>query len=197
MSQNKKEVRNFDAELRVETREGKAPLIRGHAAVFNFLSADLGGFTERIALGAFDNVLEDDVRSLFNHDSNLILGRTKSNTLKLSVDERGLMSETDPPNTSYAADLSESIARGDVSQMSFGFTVANDKWEEDDEGRVIRTITEIGKLYDISAVTFPAYPDTDVALRGLEDFKKANKREEIPSDYIETERKRQIQKLKL
>ena len=72
-----KEVRNYDVELRVETREEK-PVIIGHASVFDTLSENLGGFREKVAPGAFDDVLNDDVRALFNHDSNLILGRTKA-----------------------------------------------------------------------------------------------------------------------
>ena len=185
-----KEIRNFEAELRIEKREGKQPLIIGHAAVYDSLSENLGGFREKIQSGAFDKVLDNDVRSLFNHDSNLILGRTRSKTLELSTDERGLMSKTDPPKTTYAIDLAESILRGDVSQMSFGFTVKEDRWDEDEDGRIIRTILEVDRLYDISAVTFPAYPDTDVAMRGLETFRKDNPKTPEIDPEIELKKKK-------
>lgn len=152
------------AEFRADEEK---PTIRGHAATFNDVY-DLGFFDERIAPGAFDNVLDNDVRALFNHDSNHVLGRTKSGTLRLSVDEVGLFSEIDLPES--ATMLREAIERGDVDQMSFGFTVKRDSWEVTDEesGRELRTIEEIGRLFDVSPVTFPANPNTDVALRSME-----------------------------
>lgn len=136
--------------------------IRGHAATFGDVY-NLGMFDERIAPGAFDGVMDDDVRALFNHDSNFVLGRTKAGTLRMSIDERGLMTEIDLPESATA--IREAVARGDVDQMSFGFTVKRDSWEVLDEGRELRTIEEIGRLYDVSPVTFPANPNTDVALR--------------------------------
>lgn len=146
--------------------EGSTGTLRGHAATFNDVYS-LGMFEERIAPGAFDEVLDDDVRALFNHDSNHVLGRTKSGTLRLSVDERGLFTEIDLPES--AANLREAIERGDIDQMSFGFTVAGDEWEtNEDTGRELRTITKIGRLFDVSPVTFPANPNTDVALRSRE-----------------------------
>ena len=161
------------AEFRAD--EEKAT-VRGHAATFNDVY-DLGMFEERIAPGAFDDVLDHDVRALFNHDSNHVLGRTKSGTLRLSVDERGLYSEIDLPDS--ATTLREAIARGDVDQMSFGFTVAEDEWEtlDAESGKELRTIKKIGRLLDVSAVTFPANPNTDVALRSLELHKQAKEPE--------------------
>lgn len=144
--------------------------IAGHAATFNDWY-DLGMFEERIAPGAFDDVLDDDVRALFNHDSNHVLGRTKSGTLRISVDGQGLMSEIDMPES--ATMLREAIERGDIDQMSFGFTVREDTWEtpEDGDGKERRTITKIDRLFDVSPVTFPANPNTDVALRSLEEWR--------------------------
>ena len=166
------ERRSFPAlELRAEN-EG-AIKIRGHAAVFNSFSENLGGFRERIMPGAFDRALaKSDVRALWNHEPLYVLGRQSAKTLSLTVDERGLHIENDPPDTQWARDLLVSIQRGDVREMSFGFTVAQggDKWETGADGIQIRTITEFEQIYDISAVTFPAYPQTDVALRGLEAF---------------------------
>src|SRR5437764_788576 len=102
--------------LAVETRDGKPPLIRGHAAVFNSLSEDLGGFREQIAPGAFAEAIgKDDVRALFNHDPNFVLGRSAAKTLRLAEDMRGLAIEIDAPETPTIRDLVLApIARGDV-----------------------------------------------------------------------------------
>lgn len=176
-----KELRTFDiADLRVETREDGKRRIIGHAAVFNSLSEDLGGFREMIAPGAFaDSIGKDDVRALFNHDTNLVLGRNKSGTLRLSEDEQGLRTEIDLPDTQLAADLSELMARGDISQMSFGFTVRKDDqdWEKKGDGVWMRTIRKVTRLLDVSVVTFPAYPQTDAAVRMLGEIQAASERD--------------------
>lgn len=171
------ERRGFTVEdLLVEHRDGKPSLIRGHAAVFNTLSEDLGGFREQIAPGAFAEAIgKDDVRALFNHDSNFVLGRTVSRTLRLKEDARGLAIEIDAPDTQTVRDLVLApIERGDVSQMSFGFSVrpGGQDWAKDDEGRVVRTLKRV-RLFDVSPVTFPAYPATDVALRDLREWSEA------------------------
>ncbi len=139
--------------------------ISGHAAVFNSLSEDLGGFREIIVPGAFKEALgRSDIRALLNHDPNFVLGRTKNGTLRLWEDEAGLAVEIDPPSTQWANDLLVSINRGDISQMSFAFRVADDKWETVD-GANLRTILSFDEIFDVSPVTYPAYPETDVALR--------------------------------
>ena len=166
------ERRAFAAELRVVRTEGEKPVIRGHAAVFNALSEDLGGFREVIAPGAFRNAVpRDDVRALFNHDANLILGRSRPgqpSTLRMVEDETGLSIEIDPPDTQYARDLMVSMDRGDITQMSFGFSIRpnGQNWGQDDGGQWIRTLTRV-RLWDVSPVTFAAYPQTDVAVREL------------------------------
>jgi len=182
-----KETRVFKTEFRVEKREGEKPIVRGHAAVFNSLSENLGGFREKIAPGAFDEVLDNDVRVLFNHDSNLILARTKSGTARIGVDETGLPFDYDPGDQSYSRDLLMSIERGDVDQCSFGFTVDSDgqTWDEDDDGRVVRTITKVKRLFDVSPVTFPAYPDTDVAKRSMDAWKEDLKPKGEPVEYYD------------
>ena len=152
------ELRNDDGERR----------ITGYAAKFNTLSENLGGFRETIREGAFDNVLTNDVRALFNHNPSMILGRTNAGTLQLTTDGNGLHYRVDPPNTHYAQDLVKSIERGDVTQSSFAFQVGDDDWDEDDDGRLIRTIKTVKRLFDISPVTYPAYPDTSVVARYLE-----------------------------
>lgn len=138
--------------------------IVGYAAVFNMLSVVLWGFREKIAPGAFGASLADDVRALWNHDTNHVLGRTTAGTLRLAEDAHGLKVEIDPPSS--AAGWVESIRRGDVSQMSFGFRVLEDTWDEDEEGQEIRTLIKV-KLYEVSPVAFPAYPDTEVGVRAF------------------------------
>jgi hypothetical protein len=145
--------------------EDKQPKIIGHAAMFEQLSEPLFGFREKIAPGAFAKTIKkDDIRALFNHDANYILGRNQSKTLKLKEDDQGLYIEIDPPNTQWARDLQESIRRGDISQMSFGFIVIKDDWLHEKCKESIRTLHEV-KLFDVSPVTFPAYPSTSVAVR--------------------------------
>lgn len=160
-------------ELRVKTEDEKM-VLTGYAAVFDSLSENLGGFREKIQPGAFKNALvKSDVRALFNHDSNYVLGRTTSKTLRLKEDSFGLLMECDLPDTQFARDLMTSINRGDITQQSFGFTVKTDQWEEDrDKEETTRTLVEIDQLFDVSPVTFPAYPDTTVAKRGLEQYQK-------------------------
>lgn len=141
--------------------------IRGHAAVFNSLSLDLGGFREIIAPGAFSGVLKDDVRALINHDDNLVLARTKSGTLSVREDSIGLAVEINLADQSYARDLAISLERGDVSQFSFGFYVGRDRWATDQTGAAVRTVLEVSQLLDVSVVTYPAYPAAaDATLRG-------------------------------
>jgi HK97 family phage prohead protease len=120
--------------------------------------------------GAFAKSIEaDDIKALFNHDPNYVLGRNKANTLELCEDGKGLFVRIYPPDTQWARDLKTSIARGDISQMSFGFTVEQDKWSSED-GVDTRELIEV-KLFDVSPVTFPAYPETDVGVRSHERYK--------------------------
>ncbi len=168
------EYRNFTlSDITVEERaENKPGKIEGHAAVFNQLSVPLGGgwFRERINPGAFTKTIQnDDIRALWNHDDNYVLARNKSGTLVLREDDKGLFVSMAPPDTTWAQDLLVSIKRGDVDQMSFGFDVIGEIWVKEN-GENIRTLTEV-KLWDVSPVTFPAYPQTDVAVRSM--LKKA------------------------
>lgn len=158
----------------VRANEGEPLRIEGHAAVFNKWSQDLGGFTERIRPGAFAKAIkESDVRALFNHDHNYVLGRNIAGTLELREDGKGLlMSVTPPEEAQWVRDLMVSIKRGDITQQSFGFTVEKDEWKEDKEGAVTRTIHEINRLMDVSIVTFPAYPQTDAAVRSMKIWKQ-------------------------
>jgi HK97 family phage prohead protease len=186
----KKETRVLSTTIECRS-EGDKRTITGHAAVFNRDSEVLyGSFIERIAPGAFAESIAkpDDVRALINHDGNLILGRNLSGTLQLREDEQGLHVTIDPPKTSYAQDLMESMQRGDVTQMSFGFETIEDKWTRGENGAPdIRTLLKV-RLFDVSPVTFPAYPDTDVAVRSHEQFVK--QQPAAPVDEVEIRRRR-------
>src|SRR5690625_7107596 len=162
------------AELRVQQADDGPSRLVGCAALFKRRSElPYGSFVEVIAPGAFAGAVKNaDVRCLWNHDSNHVIGRTKAGTLTVEEDELGLRIEATPPDTQWARDLMTSISRGDVDQMSFGFRVAKDEWKE--EGDIyVRTILEIEELYEVSPVTFPAYPDTAVAVRSLERWREA------------------------
>lgn len=168
-----------DVERKIEWRtdDMKPGKISGYAAVFNSKSQNLGGYVEIIAPGAFKKAIgRSDARALIEHDSRLIIGRQSAGTLKLKEDDTGLFMEVDPPNTTYARDLMVSIERGDIREQSFGFTIKSDKWEDLQENISLRTITEIDELFDVSPVTYPAYQDTSVALRAMENAKKAHMR---------------------
>jgi HK97 family phage prohead protease len=150
----------------------KKPVIRGYAALFQSDSQDLGGFVERVLPGAFDGVIQrgTDVVALYNHDPMFLLGRESSGTLRLSVDERGLRYEIDPPES--RADVIEAIERGDVRGSSFAFKVkgAGEKWSRMADGRQLREIREIDGLFDVGPVLKPAYSATEsfVSRRALE-----------------------------
>lgn len=167
------ESRNYASAVEIrQADDGKATLI-GLAAVFESLSENLGGFREQIMPGAFDEADMDDVRGLFNHDANFVLGRTTSDTLELEVTKKGLRFEIELPDTQTIRDLVLGpIQRGDVDQASFGFIVApgGSSFDEDEEGRLIRTITKFQRIFDVSPVTFPAFQDTRVSEASFRSF---------------------------
>lgn len=180
-------------EVRVDTT-GDKPAIRGYAALFNTLSEDLGGFREQLSTGAFADALgHSDVRALINHDPNLVLGRNKAGTLAMREDAAGLYVEITPPDTQAARDLVTSMQRGDVNQMSFAFTVAKEDqaWTRDGTGPWLRTIKKVSRLYDVSVVTYPAYPQTSAAARALEDVQRAESEAEKALREAQEEAKRQ------
>lgn len=149
--------------------------VAGVAAVIGRNSPDLGGFIERIEPGAFDDAEMTDVVALFNHDRNLLLGRTSAGTASVSIRDDGLHYAIDLPDTSYANDLRASLDRGDVTQSSFAFSIAEDNWEDLD-GMLLRSITRIARVYDVSPVTEPAYPQTSVALRSLDQWRESHQK---------------------
>lgn len=160
------------AEVRVVRAEGQPPRIVGYAAVFNKPSLDLGGWRETIRPGAFRKVLEagPDVRALVDHDPTRILARSAAQTLMLREDDKGLYVEILPADTQVGRDILTSIERGDVTGMSFSFRTQTDDWHMED-GEPMRELLEVAELYDVGPVTFPAYPDTQVAVRSLEGWK--------------------------
>lgn len=146
-------------------------VIEGYAALFNVLSDDLGGFREMLLPGAFADRLADDVRALWQHDPLFVFGRTVSGTLELWEDAVGLGYRAQSPDAQWARDAVVSMKRGDVSQSSFAFSVLDgDRWDMGEGGQVIRTVERVARLYDVSPVTYPAYPQTSagVAKRAAE-----------------------------
>jgi HK97 family phage prohead protease len=158
--------------LGVETRaaDEKRTLV-GYAAIFDS-AADIGGWwTERIAPGAFAGTIGGDVRALVDHDMGRVIGRTASGTLRLSEDSKGLRCEIDIPNTTDGNDLWELVERGDISGMSFGFRVTKQEWDETIDPPV-RTIQAVD-LIEVSAVAWPAYDDTEIGKRALQEWRDA------------------------
>ena len=174
------------------------PAIEGYASVFDSWSEELGGnspFRERVVKGAFEETIQnDDIRALFNHDPNYVLGRNKAGTLTLEEDEKGLKVRIVPPDTQWAKDLLVSIKRGDITQMSFGFTVILDRWSYEDNIDV-RELLKV-KLYDVSPVTFPAYAQTECGVRSLVDVIRTHQ-SEVAKSKEANKRKLEMQKQKL
>jgi HK97 family phage prohead protease len=169
------EVRSFavadDERARPKVKDSPdGPVIYGYASVFGKRSQDLGGFRETIHPKAFDAVMggKPDVRALGNHDPNQLLGRTKSGTLDLSVDEEGLAYEIRPPKSHVADHILRSIERGDTDGSSFSFTVdkGGDSWDRDQDPP-LRTVHSVRDLFDVGPVTYPAYTEASAAMRSL------------------------------
>jgi hypothetical protein len=179
------------------------PVIAGYAAVFNELSEDLGGFREVIMPGAFTDALKaSDIRALFNHDPSQIVARTKNGTLRVWEDDKGLRYEFTPNMKTHAGrDLVELVKRGDVDQSSFAFSMDGGVEEWDDSGDMpIRRIKRVARLYDVSPVTYPAYPATEVQVArsvfdALEEM-RARKRQEEEARLAEIKRKNQFRRMR-
>lgn len=168
----KREIRSLKVrELRATKTDDGKQYLEGRAASYNVLSEDFGYWQERIIPGAFTRAVTEkqDVRHLINHDPSLVLGRTAAGTLELAEDDKGLTFRTLLPDTSYARDLAISVDRGDINECSFGFMALNTAWVEevdpanDKNMLYIRELRDLD-LFDISTVTYPAYPSTDTEL---------------------------------
>lgn len=158
-------------DVRATADNDDTPTIGGYAAVFGELSVVLSSwweeFRERIERGAFAaSIAQDDIRALWNHNADFPIGRVKNKTLRLWEDEHGLAFAITPPATQQGNDFVGTIRQGYVDAMSFGFTVLDEEWDIDEEGQTIRTLKKI-KLYEISPVTFPAYPQTEAQIRAV------------------------------
>lgn len=169
------ERRYLTSEVEVRSAPAGHTIITGYAALFGRRSQDLGGFVEQVAPGTFgDSIRSDDVRALFNHNADMVLGRTRSGTLRLSEDSAGLHYEVDSPDTSYARDLAVSMERGDITQSSFAFRTRADDWGFTEQDVPLRTLRDV-MLLDVSPVAYPAYLDATSGLghRALERLAEA------------------------
>lgn len=182
MNIERRSIYNDKIEVR-ESEEGGF-LIEGIAALVD-KDNDMGWYIERVERGAFETRLNDDVRFLINHDPNLILARTKSGTGELFTDNNGnLCYRYRTPNRSYANDLADAIRSGDIDQSSYAFTIDSEAWSVRDDGKEVRTIKRYKQLYDVSPVTYPADPDTNVAKRSFDAHKENIIKNEVSSDLI-------------
>jgi HK97 family phage prohead protease len=184
------ELRTFNVELRADDTKPKQFI--GYAAMFDVLSENLEGFREKIQPGAFaKSIVADDVRCLFNHDTNYVLGRNTNGTLILEEDDVGLKITVTPPDTQFAKDLVTLVERGDITQMSFGFVTNVEEWDTSGE-EIIRTLIEL-KLYDVSLVVYPYYKTTIVGVRSskeiLDEF-QASQRQEL--EAVENKKKAEV-----
>ena len=161
---NERQLRSVATDFSTR-QEGDTPHISGYFAVFNSTYEIAPDMTESIAPGAFSRTLSNDVRALINHDTTLVLGRTKAHTLELREDERGLWGDiTINPNDSDAMNLYNRVRRGDVDQCSFGFEIIDEETEFREDGSIHWTIKDVN-LFEVSACTFPAYKETNISAR--------------------------------
>lgn len=159
-----KQTRSIVSDLKTRAEQDEM-IVEGYFAVFNKTTELWAGAFEEIAPGAFDGTLLNDIRALINHDTNLVLGRNKVNTLELKTDNQGLWGKIKiNPNDSDAVNLYERVKRGDVDQCSFGFNIIEEETEWRDDGTVKWTLKKID-LHEVSVCTFPAYEETGVQAR--------------------------------
>jgi len=161
-----RQTRSLKTELKTRAEGADGDLtIEGYFSVFNRETELWPGAFEEIASGAFDTTLSNDIRALIDHETRLVLGRTKAGTLELRADNYGLWGRIKiNPNDTDAMNLYERVKRGDVDQCSFGFNIVREETDWREDGTVKWTIQEID-LHEVSVVTFPAYEDTGVAAR--------------------------------
>ena len=178
------------ASTQFSTRDDNGNLaIEGYFAVYDSVYQIAPDLSESIAQGAFDNTISDDIRALINHDTTLVLGRTKAGTLQLRTDSHGLWGHIDiNPNDSDAMNLYNRVQRGDVDQCSFGFDIINEETDFREDGSVHWTIKEV-KLYEVSPCTFPAYEETNIAAR-------TQQRDELLKRRNEAWKEKMLKKLK-
>lgn len=185
---NEIERRAFTSDFVVRnltSKDGEKYAIRGYAARFGSVY-DMGWFTEEVGRDAFKNADMSDVRILFNHDPNQILGRTKNGTARVGVDNEGLWYEVDLPAS--AENVREAVERGDIDQSSWGFYLKKDSWtKRDGSDKQHRVLEQVEVVFDASPVTFPANPDTTVAKRSLEAYQKKSVPPETKDNGADTQ----------
>ena len=172
---SKKEIRAFNFEVRADENEEHGHFLSGTPIVYD-ARTNLGWYDEIIEAGALDEADLKDVRFLINHNTDMIpLARSRNNnensTMQMSVDENGMniRVDLDTENNAEAKSLYSAVERGDLDGMSFMFTVDGDKWDDIESDHPTRTITKLGKVFEVSAVTYPAYEQTSITARGLSD----------------------------
>jgi HK97 family phage prohead protease len=175
VTMSKKEIRAFNFEVRADENEEHGHFLSGTPIVYD-ARTNLGWYDEIIEAGALDEADLKDVRFLINHNTDMIpLARSRNNnensTMQMSVDENGMniRVDLDTENNVEAKSLYSAVERGDLDGMSFMFTVDGDKWDDIESDHPTRTITKLGKVFEVSAVTFPAYEQTSITARGLSD----------------------------
>lgn len=188
MNREPRQVRSAPTEF--TTREdGENLAIEGYFAVFDSNYEIAPGMSESIAAGAFSNSLANDVRALINHDTTLVLGRTKAHTLELREDSHGLWGKIDVnPNDGDAMNLYQRVKRGDVDQCSFGFEIRSEDTDIREDGSVHWTIKDV-ELFEVSCCTFPAYEETNISARAAE-------RDNLKEREAQAWRTRMLNKLK-
>ena len=194
-----KEIRTFNFEVRAVKDEEHGNILTGRPIVYDSRT-DLGWYDEIIEAGALDDTDLKDVRFLVNHNTDMIpLARSRNNnansTMQMSVDEEGMAIrvDLDVENNSEAKNLYSAVERGDIDGMSFMFTVDGDKWDDIESEHPTRTVTWIGKVFEVSAVTFPAYEATSISARGLDEALESAKSslENVKAEARAKELKRQ------
>ncbi|SFG10496.1 HK97 family phage prohead protease [Sporolactobacillus nakayamae] len=184
----KAETRSITTEkMEIREAENGVKQITGYAVKWSMKSERMGywnRFREQFKKGAFaSSLVEEDQRALWSHDTSKVLGRTKNDTLRLYEDDVGLRFELDLPATQLGSDAYETIKRGDVDGVSFGFMMQVEEWDESDPDNIVRTVSQ-AKLIEISPVAFPAYPDSQVAARSKDPYK----------DYVNQRKKGELRK---
>jgi uncharacterized protein len=185
---NKTEKRELVSQtIEVRESENGTRTISGYAVKWEMKSHTMGywrRFKEQFKRGAFtDSLTADDQLALWSHDYSQVLGRTKNGTLRLFEDDIGLRFELELPNTTLGNDAYETIKRGDVDGVSFGFQMQKEEWDETDRDNIIRSVIK-AKLVEISPVAFPAYPDSQVSARSKDPYK----------EFVEEREKRDLRK---
>ena len=172
----------------IEYREDNDnPIVGGYVVRWDKMSEEMFGFREKVSRGAFLKSLNEmRVLSFWNHNSDMVLGNTENGSLVLQEDERGLKFDLTLPDTSIGRDARALIKRGDVKGMSFGFRTLREEWDEADPKKVIRTLLEV-RLYEVSPTPMPAYPQSSVAARSIEDVR--NSYEEYHAEKVSRESK--------